>query len=78
VSIEPDDLVLVSMHGRLFHARVLGAERLGRLAIAPLDRGVRVRSVAVGDLRGHWAQQGDPRSTGVGSDQASFDHLLDR
>jgi len=78
VSIEPDDLVLVSTRGRTFYARVLGAERVGRIAIAPLDRDVRVRSVALGDLRGHWSHQGDPRPGAGDTQQASFDHLLDR
>ena len=35
--IAPEDLVLVSVRGRTFYARVIGAERLGRFAIAPLD-----------------------------------------
>jgi hypothetical protein len=78
VSIEPEDLVLASVRGRLFYARVLGAERLGRIAIAPLERDVRVRSVGLDDLRGHWSNQGDPRPTAADDRQASFDHLLDR
>lgn len=75
--IDPDDLVLVSTRGRLFYARVLGAERLGRIAIAPIERDVRVRSVALGELRGHWSNQGDPRPEAGDAGQASFDHLLD-
>ena len=75
--IEPDDLVLVNAAGRVFYARVLGAERLGRLAIAPLDRDVRVRSARLEELRGHWSHQGDPRPSAADTHQASFDHLLD-
>ena len=76
--IEPDDLVLVHAGGRVFYARVLGAERVGRLAIAPLDRDVRVRSARLEELRGHWSNQGDPRPSDTDARQASFDHLLDR
>ena len=75
--IEPEDLVLVSTRGRTFYARVLGSEHLGRFAIAPLDASVRVRSVKLSELRGHWAHQGDPRPA-PDSGQASFDHLLDQ
>ena len=74
--VEPEDVVLVSAHGRTFYARVLGSERLGRFAIAPLDPTVRARSARLADLRGHWSKQGDPRPT-ADSTQASFDHLLD-
>jgi hypothetical protein len=74
--IEPGDIVLVSVRGRTFYARVLGTEHLGRLAIAPLDASVRVRSARLGDLRGHWAHRGDPRPADDAA-QASFDHLLD-
>jgi hypothetical protein len=77
-AVEPEDIVLVCVRGRTFYARVLGAERLGRLAIAPLDPAVRARSAQVSDLRGHWAHQGDPRPPAVDEKQASFDHLLDR
>jgi hypothetical protein len=55
---------------------VIGSERLGRFAIAPLDASVRVRSAKLSELRGHWAHQGDPRPA-ADSGQASFDHLLD-
>ena len=74
--IAPEDLVLVSVRGRTFYARVIGSERLGRFAIAPLDAGVHVRSAKLSELRGHWAHQGDPRPA-ADSGQASFDHLLD-
>lgn len=75
--IDAEDIVLVSARGRTFYARVLGAEHLGRLAIAPLDPAVRARSARLVDLRGHWRHQGDPRPTDDAA-QASFDHLLDR
>ena len=75
--VEPEDIVLVCLRGRTFYARVLGAERLGRLAIAPLDPAIRARSAQMSELRGHWAHQGDPRPAGVDRTQASFDHLLD-
>jgi hypothetical protein len=78
VSVEPDDLVLVHSKGRVFYARVRGVERLGRLAIAPLDATVRARSASPDELRGHWTYQGDPRPTSTDSRQSSFDHLLDR
>ena len=78
VPIEPDDLVLVSSRGRVFYARVRGVERLGRLAITPLDASVRVRSAGIDELRGHWTHQGDPRPSTVDPGQVSFDHLLDR
>jgi hypothetical protein len=74
--IGPEDLVLVSVRGRTFYARVLGSERLGRYAIAPLDPSVRVRSAKLSELRGHWSRQGDPRPS-ADTGQASFDHLLD-
>jgi hypothetical protein len=76
-AVEPEDIVLVCVRGRTFYARVLGAERLGRLAIAPLDPGVRARSAQMSELRGHWSHQGDPRPAAVDRTQASFDHLLD-
>ncbi|MDA0159037.1 hypothetical protein OM076_02070 [Solirubrobacter ginsenosidimutans] len=76
-AVEPEDIVLVCVRGRTFYARVLGAERLGRLAIAPLDPAVRARSAQVSDLRGHWRHQGDPRPPTADDKQASFDHLLD-
>jgi hypothetical protein len=75
--IERDDVVLVSSRGRTFYARVLGAERLGRFSLAPLDPTVRVRSARLSELRGHWANQGDPRPATVDGTPASFDHLLD-
>jgi hypothetical protein len=75
--IEAEDIVLVSARGRTFYARVLGAEHLGRFAIAPLDPAVRARSARLADLRGHWRHQGDPRPADDAA-QASFDHLLDR
>ena len=78
VPVEPDDLVLVSSRGRVFYARVRGIERLGRLAITPLDASVRVRSAGLDELRGHWRYQGDPRPSTVDPGQVSFDHLLDR
>jgi hypothetical protein len=78
VPVQPDDVVLVSARGRVFYARVLGAERLGRFAIAPLDPSVRVRSARLDELRGHWSNQGDPRPAAADGTQASFDHLLDR
>lgn len=78
MSVEPDDLVLVQRKGRVFYARVRGVERLGRLTITPLDPSVRVRSVNVDELRGHWSYRGDPRPTATDSRQSSFDHLLDR
>jgi len=77
VAIEPEDLVLVHAAGRVFYARVLGIERMGRLAIAPLDRDVRARSARLDELRGHWSNQGDPRQIPTDARQASFDHLLD-
>ena len=76
--IEAEDIVLVSARGRTFYARVLGAEHLGRFALAPLDPAVRVRSARLADLRGHWSHRGDPRPAGGDAAQASFDHLLDR
>jgi len=77
-AVEPEDIVLVCVRGRTFYARVLGAERLGRLAIMPLDPAVRACSAQLSELRGHWAHQGDPRPATVDATQASFDHLLDR
>lgn len=74
----PEDLVLVSVRGRTFYARVVGVEHLGRFAIAPLDPAVRTRSARLADLRNHWVQQGDPRPAAIDATQASFDHLLDR
>jgi hypothetical protein len=76
-AVEPEDIVLVCVRGRTFYARVLGAERLGRLAIAPLDPAIRARSAQMSELRGHWSRQGDPRPAAVDHTQASFDHLLD-
>lgn len=78
MSVEPDDLVMVHSKGRVFYARVRGVERLGRLTVTPLDPSVRVRSVSLDELRGHWAHRGDPRPTMGDSRQSSFDHLLDR
>jgi hypothetical protein len=78
VSIEPEDLVLVSQRGRAFYARVLGVERSGRLTIAPLERAVRARSARLDELRGHWVHRGDPRPGAGDARQGSFDHLLDR
>jgi hypothetical protein len=54
-AIAPGDLVLVSRAGRLFHARVRGRERAGRLTIEPLDRSVRDRSAPARDVVDHWA-----------------------
>ena len=76
--INRGDIVLVSARGRTFHARVLGAEHLGRFTIAPLDPAIRVRAARLAELRGHWADQGDPRPEAPDTAQASLDHLLDR
>ena len=53
MSIEPEDLVLVSQRGRTFYARVLGVEQHGRLTIAPLSARW-ARSARLAELRGHW------------------------
>jgi hypothetical protein len=39
-AIHPGDLVLVDRLGRVFYAKVLGAERAGVLSVQPLDRRV--------------------------------------
>lgn len=57
-AIAPGDLVLVSAGGRVFHARVLGRERAGRLAVAPLEARVRDRGALVHDVVEHWAHVG--------------------
>jgi hypothetical protein len=75
--VQPNDLVLVQSHGRTFYARVVGAQRLGRYAISPLDPLVKVRTARLADLRGHWSHRGDPRPSAGDAAQASFDHLID-
>lgn len=55
-AIQPGDVVLVDVRGRVFYARVLGAERAGVLAIAPLERRVSDRSARVRDVVDHWSQ----------------------
>jgi hypothetical protein len=79
VGLARDDLVLVVRKGLTFHARVLGAETMGRYRIAPLDSAIRARSAKLTEVGDHRTHQGDPRPAG-GPDraQASFDHLVDR
>ena len=77
MAVQPNDIVLVQAHGRTFYARVLGTERLGRLSISALDPAIKARSARLGDLRGHWSHQGDPRPSAPDTAQATFDHLLD-
>jgi hypothetical protein len=74
----PGDLVLVAAHGRVFYARVLGRERLGRFRLAPLDPSVRAPSAKLRDITDHWSHRGDPRPARPARTQASFDHLVDR
>ena len=76
--VQPDDVVLVAANGRVFYARVLGHESLGRFRIAPLDPAVGITSAKLREIRDHWARRGDPRPTHPDRAQASFDHLLDR
>jgi hypothetical protein len=75
VPIAPGDLVLCSARGRVFHAEVRGTV-VGGLRVAPLERGVGVRTVKAADVVEHWARQPAPRR-GPDRAQASFDHLLD-
>ena len=76
MAIEPGDLVLISQHGRVFHARVQGAELAGRYRTLPLDPAVRSRSATLAEIVDHWAHAGDPRPARDRA-QASFEHLLD-
>jgi hypothetical protein len=53
--IHPGDLVLVDRLGRVFYAKVLGAERAGVLAVQPLDRRITYRSAKAREVLDHWA-----------------------
>jgi hypothetical protein len=75
VPIAPGDLVLCAARGRVFHAEVRGTV-VGGLRVAPLERGVGVRTVRAREVVEHWARQPAPNAAPDRA-QASFDHLLD-
>jgi hypothetical protein len=54
-AIDPGDLVLVDRRGRLFYARVLGAERAGVPSVQPLDRRMTYRSARAREIVDHWS-----------------------
>lgn len=54
-AIHPGDLVLVDRLGRVFYAKVLGAERAGALRVQPLDRRVTYRSARAREIVDHWS-----------------------
>ena len=54
-AIDSGDLVLVDRLGRVFYARVLGAERAAVLSVQPLDRRVTYRSARAREIVDHWS-----------------------
>jgi hypothetical protein len=76
--LQRSDIVLVSKHGRLFYAVVRGRGVRGRLLVEPLERGVRDRHAAAGEIVDCWHHAArDERTPDVPAAQYSFDHLLD-
>lgn len=61
MSFVAGDIVQASQRGRVFFARVTGVSLDGSLAVAPLDRTVRVRRVTVGEVTDHWTHAGTPQ-----------------
>lgn len=55
MGIGTGDIVQASQRGRVFFARVTGVGADGSLAVAPLDRAVRVRRVTRAEVTDHWA-----------------------
>ncbi len=79
-SINPGDVVRVSVRGRVFHALVRGTAP-GGLQVEPLERGVSHRQVKARDVLEHWAKRGRPRADAgraVNPEQRSLDDLIDR
>lgn len=74
--IAPGDLVRCSHSGRLFHALVR-AVRGERLSVAPLERGVVVKSVRLDEVVDHWAHQPKPVPA-VAPGQRTLADLWDR
>jgi len=79
-SINPGDIVRVSVRGRMFHAVVKGTANDG-LQVEPIERNISYRQIKARDVLEHWAKRGRPRAEATAQEnpaQASFDHLLDR
>jgi hypothetical protein len=79
-SINPGDIVRVSIRGRVFHALVRGSDPAG-LQIEPIERGITQRHVKARDIVEHWSKGGRPRAAAaraVNPEQRSLDDLLDR
>jgi hypothetical protein len=75
--INPGDLVLVSRSGRLFHARVRGRDASGGYAIEPIERGVRNRRAAAGEIVDHWAHTREARPDRPAPGQLALEPALD-
>jgi hypothetical protein len=71
-AIRPQDVVLVSTGGRVFHATVSG-RGVGGFSIEPHDRTVRARHARPGELVDHWLHA--ERAQAIPDGQLSLEEL---
>jgi hypothetical protein len=76
--IRPGDLVKVDKRGRVFYARVLGASRLGGLALEPLDRRVSWRQATAREVIDHWMHTRADGAERAPDDQLALEDVGER
>lgn len=54
-AIKPGDIVLCDKKGRLFHAKVVGADTAGTLRVTPIQRNISYRHVTASEIADHWS-----------------------
>ena len=77
VVIGVGDIVQASQRGRVFFARVTTVGADGSLGVAPLDKAVRVRRVAVDEVADHWRHAGAPAGDARDRDQLDLNEWID-
>jgi hypothetical protein len=54
-SIQPGDIVYANKKGRLFHAKVIGADAAGGvLIVEPIERNISYRQLKATEITEHW------------------------
>jgi len=74
-SVQPGDIVLVTKHGRIFHAKVRGVAAGGGFEVAPIERGISYRHVKASEISEHWARSGARREGRPPTGQMDFEEL---
>jgi hypothetical protein len=76
--IRSGDLVKVDKRGRVFYARVLGASRLGGLALEPLDRRISWRQATAREVVDHWTHARADHAERPADDQLALEDAGER